>query len=360
MLSYRETVLADNPVAYWPGDICARSGELVDIVGGRNGILHGASKPKIVSGIGGSRAVHFDHQPGQFINVANDVLWSLMPANNGLTVEAWLKLDKLDFKDADGQSVDYIHWLGKGVASQQEWSFRLYSLHNSASRLNRLSFYVFNPDGGEGAGAYSQYDGSSNTVQIVVGKWMHVVGTLTPYNGWPNPPNPGFLHEGPTIFHNGKIRNGVAQKNSADSYFGTPPIVCHTRAPLTFPLTGASVKLDSLSGLHSPNANPKLDLRVTIMDDNGRARLVRYSSIDPTDNSLLGCQSDNGVGTAAQGNAVQQGHWQISPKHGDADLRFGTRDQDAYLPGSVSQIAIYHAVLGPDSIARHYAAGQGH
>jgi hypothetical protein len=359
MTSYRDIVLADKPVAYWPGDIDAGTGELVDIVGGRNGILKG-HKPGIVSGVGGSGAVHFNHQPGQFINVANDPLWSLMPRNSGLTVEVWLKLDVLDFKDPKNNPVDYIHWLGKGTAGQQEWTFRLYSHENSVGRPNRLSFYVFNQDGGEGAGAYSQYDGTSNTVHIGVGQWMHVVGTLTPYHGWPNPPNKSYLNEGPSIYHNGKIRNGVALGNPDDTYYGKQTVASHTLAPVTFPLTNASVPVALASGFHDPNATPRLDLRVTIMDDNGKNRLVRYTSIDSAQNMLVGCSSVDGAGTAAEGNAVQQGQWQISPAPGNADLCFGTQNGDAYLPGSVCQIAIYDSVLGADRIALHYSAGTGH
>ena len=360
MTSYRDIVLADKPIAYWPGDLDARTGELVDIVGGRNGILKG-NEPGIVPGVGGNDAVHFNHQPGQFINVANDPLWSLMPRNTGLTVEAWLKLDVLNFTDPKNYPVDYIHWLGKGTANEQEWAFRLYSLQNSANRPNRLSFYVFNQDGGEGAGAYSQF-GSSNPVHIVVGQWMHVVGTLTPYHGWPKPPNASFCSEGPSIYHNGKIRNGVALGNSDDSYYGKQNVTSHTLAPITFPLTKASVKVAQVSGFHDPTATPRLDLRVTIMDDDGNNHLVRYTAIDSTDSGkivLSGCSSVDGAGTAAEGNTVQQGQWQISPAPGNADLCFGTQNGDAYLPGSVCQIAIYNTVLGADRIALHYSAGQG-
>jgi hypothetical protein len=357
MTSYRDIVLADKPIAYWPGDLDARAGELVDIVGGRNGILKG-NEPGIVPGVGGNDAVHFNHQPGQFINVANDLLWSVLPRNTGLTVEVWLKLDVLDFKDPKNKPVDYIHWLGKGTAGRQEWTFRLYSHKNSAGRPNRLSFYVFNQDGGEGAGAYSQY-GSGNPVHIVVGQWMHVVGTLTPYHGWPNPPNGSYANEGPSIYHNGKIRNGVALGNSDDSYYGKQ-VTSNTLAPTTFPLTNASVAVAQVSDFHDPGTKPKLDLRVTIMDNFGKNHLVRYASIDRVQNLLVGCSSADGAGTAAEGNTVQQGQWQISPAPGNADLCFGTQNGDAYLPGSVCQIAIYNTVLGADRIALHYSAGQGH
>ena len=58
----------------------------------------------------------------------------------------------------------YVHWLGKGDAGRQEWVFRMYSLDNTVGRANRISFYVFNADGGLGVG--SHYQDPNNPVQV--------------------------------------------------------------------------------------------------------------------------------------------------------------------------------------------------
>ena len=92
-----------------------------------------------------------------------------------LTISAWLRPDTLNFPSVERNS-DYIHWLGKGERSglegDQEWALRMYNHYDpldSPSRPNRISFYLFNPEGGLGVGSYVQ-------VPVKKGKWMHVVG----------------------------------------------------------------------------------------------------------------------------------------------------------------------------------------
>jgi hypothetical protein len=90
-----------------------------------------------------------------------------VPTTGGLTVAAWLRPDTLTFPTTEGSG--YIYWLGKGEAGRQEWTFRMYSRDNSEGRGNRISFYLFNPDGGLGIGSYFQD-------AITPGEWIHVVG----------------------------------------------------------------------------------------------------------------------------------------------------------------------------------------
>jgi Concanavalin A-like lectin/glucanases superfamily len=92
-----------------------------------------------------------------------------------LTIAAWMRPDTLNFLRVETNS-DYIHWLGKGEKSgamgDQEWTFRMYNLHDpldSPSRPNRISFYLFNPQGGLGVGSYVQ-------VPVHKGQWILVVG----------------------------------------------------------------------------------------------------------------------------------------------------------------------------------------
>jgi hypothetical protein len=69
-----------------------------------------------------------------------------------------------------------VHWLGKGEGAgdggQQEWVFRIYNRDDTTEnppRPNRVSFYVFNPDGRLGVGSYFQDS-------LQEGTWMFVVG----------------------------------------------------------------------------------------------------------------------------------------------------------------------------------------
>jgi hypothetical protein len=90
-------------------------------------------------------------------------------------MSAWLRPDTLNFPSVERNS-DYIHWLGKGERSDtegnQEWTFRMYNHFDpldSPSRPNRISFYLFNPQGGLGVGSYVQ-------VPVHKGRWIHIVG----------------------------------------------------------------------------------------------------------------------------------------------------------------------------------------
>ncbi|HZV79287.1 MAG TPA: LamG domain-containing protein [Candidatus Binatus sp.] len=93
----------------------------------------------------------------------------------GLTIAVWMRPDSLTFPKTEGSlsSQSYVHWLGKGQESQQEWTFRMYSLTNPGPRQNRISFYAFSPQGGLGCGSYFQDP-------IQVGQWIQVVGVVDP------------------------------------------------------------------------------------------------------------------------------------------------------------------------------------
>jgi len=100
-----------------------------------------------------------------------------VPTTGQLTASAWIQPEtsqpgSLIFPTTEGGGESYVHWMGKGDANQQEWTFRIYSADNTVGRANRISFYVFNLDGGFGIG--SHYQDPANPV--VPGVWLHVVG----------------------------------------------------------------------------------------------------------------------------------------------------------------------------------------
>ena len=120
-----------------------------------------------------------------------------------LSVSAWIRPDVLTFPVF--QSTGYVHWMGKGEAGQHEWVFRMYNEETTDTppRPNRISFYVFNPGGGEGIGSYFQEPVQS-------GEWIHVVGTAD--------------EEKTTIYKNGEFKD-------CDRYTGTGPPPCHNYPP---------------------------------------------------------------------------------------------------------------------------------
>jgi hypothetical protein len=64
----------------------------------------------------------------------------------------------------------------------------MYSQGNTENRANRISFYVFNPQGGLGIGSYFEEP-------VVPGAWIHVVGTID------------SVHKRITIYKNGEFRD---------------------------------------------------------------------------------------------------------------------------------------------------------
>ena len=123
----------------------------------------------------GNSYLHFDGYQS-YIEIPDSPDFSLT-TTGALTVSAWIRPSTLTFPSTEGKGVDlskaYIHWLGKGETGQQEWVFRMYSLDNTDGRANRISFYVFNLDGGLGVGSY--YQDPNNPIQV--GVWIHVVGS---------------------------------------------------------------------------------------------------------------------------------------------------------------------------------------
>jgi hypothetical protein len=105
-----------------------------------------------------------------YVEIASIADYSLATTGE-LSVAAWIRPDTLNFPS--WEKTGYVHWLGKGVgAGQQEWTFRMYNRDGTTEhppRPNRISFYVFNPEGGLGVGSFFQ-----DTLQE--GSWIFVVG----------------------------------------------------------------------------------------------------------------------------------------------------------------------------------------
>lgn len=131
--SYDETVLKKGPVAYWR--LGKEHGpEAADASGnGHHGTYHG--KPAF----GERGAITGD--PDTAIGLAPPDSYVEIPSSLQFSVLARRNPRSLHF---------YIMWLGKGEIDEMEWAFRFYS--HESTRPNRISVYVWNADGGLGAG----------------------------------------------------------------------------------------------------------------------------------------------------------------------------------------------------------------
>jgi hypothetical protein len=140
----------------------------------------------------------------------------------GLTIAVWMRPDTLTFPKTEGSlpTEQYVHWLGKGEAQRQEWTFRMYSQTTPPGlRANRISFYVFNPEGARGCGSYFQDP-------VVAGQWIHVVGVVD------------AAAQQTAIYKNGEFRHSDSYGNQITPAPGTAPLRLATKDLASF-LKGA-------------------------------------------------------------------------------------------------------------------------
>jgi len=196
--SYSETVLKKQPVGYWR--LGEKHGpEAADASGeGHTGQYIGKPIFGEPGAIAGDPDTSIGIKPsGNYVEISSSPQFSVASSGKGLSVEVWMRPDVLTFP---GETSDpYVLWLGKGQEKEMEWGFRFYS--KNSTRPNRISAYVWNADGGLGAGAYFED-------KLKVGEWMHIVATFDPYTR--KNPNAGV-----SIYKNGELRGSPATSKGA-------------------------------------------------------------------------------------------------------------------------------------------------
>jgi Concanavalin A-like lectin/glucanases superfamily len=181
-------------------------------------------------------------------------------STGALTVSAWMKPDTLSFPRTEGTG--YVHWLGKGEDSRQEWVFRMYSAGNTENRENRISFYVFDPVGHLGIGSYFQD-------AITPGQWIHVVGVAD--------------GQSTSIYKNGVPRDTDLYAGSIVPQHGTAPLRLGTRDFNSYFLGGlGTVRLwnraltaTEISNLYNSGIVPQQGLVAELLLKEGRGSLAR-------------------------------------------------------------------------------------
>ncbi len=85
----------------------------------------------------------FNGTKSDYVEISDDADFSVATTGS-LSVSAWIRPDVLTFPNFEKSG--YVHWMGKGEADQQEWTFRMYNETTTdvPPRPNRISFYVFN------------------------------------------------------------------------------------------------------------------------------------------------------------------------------------------------------------------------
>ena len=141
-----------------------------------------------------------------YIEIPNSTELSVAP--KGLSVAIEINPAVLNFPNTEADG--YVHFMGKGegqgTTGQQEWTFRMYN--QNSYRPNRISFYVFNPDGHIGVGSYFQD-------VVVAGDWIQVVGVADSTNTY--------------IYKDGEFRDSDQYSGMITPKHGTAPVRIGTR-----------------------------------------------------------------------------------------------------------------------------------
>lgn len=158
----------------------------------------------------GDRATVFDGR-SQYLEVASHPYLSV-PTTGTLTLETWIRPDTLQFPASqDG----YVHFAGKSEPGAQEYVFRMYN--RASERPNRISAYVFNPEGGLGSGSYFQDS-------VTVGEWIHVAAVINTQSSAAYPD--GYVK----IYKNGQLRDTDSLRDySIEPVAGNAPLRIGTR-----------------------------------------------------------------------------------------------------------------------------------
>ena len=189
-VSYDKAVLDDGPVAYWTM-ASPRNGTEKDRTGhGHTGTYFG--RPAATRLPNGDTAADFDGKT-EYLQVRDAPALSTAAAGV-LTLEAWMRPDALEFP-VEGDTMRYMHWMGKGESNNHEYVARFYSKTDNTGRRNRISGYQYNIDGGKGAGSYFQDDIQART-------WIHYVLVINANEKTGDYPN-GYVK----IYRDGALRD---------------------------------------------------------------------------------------------------------------------------------------------------------
>jgi hypothetical protein len=139
-----------------------------------NGTVFGASL--VPDRFGNANNAYAFDGTSNYIEIPDSDVFSLT-TRGSLSISVWVRPDGTSLDDhrrlifSQREASGYVHWMGKGVAGQHEWAFRIYSGDNTDKpyRANGISYYLFSRAGGLGAGSFVQDN-------VVSGEWIHFVG----------------------------------------------------------------------------------------------------------------------------------------------------------------------------------------
>src|SRR4029077_7094453 len=174
--TYNAAVLADGPVAFW--NVNPTGNNEIDLTGNGNTGIYVNGSSGISTMPNGDQVAVFDGAT-QYVKVPSNGTFSVQTTKN-LTWEMWIQPEVLDFPNSD--PVGYVNVMCKCISHPDtglcEWQARMYDTDTPGEnppRPNRMSAYIFNPDGREGAAA----DWQPVPHLIQAGQWYYLVGEYT-------------------------------------------------------------------------------------------------------------------------------------------------------------------------------------
>jgi len=224
------------------------------------------------SGPSGRFYLHFSGN-AQYVEIPAAEDLSVGP--QGFTVSAWMRPDTLEFAKMEGSG--YVYWIGKGAPNQQEWALRMYSRTNREKppRLNRISFYLFNLNGGLGEGSYFEEP-------VRPGEWIQVTAVVAG-------DTVAIFRNGVYVRcdeYNGHVKGGCqAHDERIHPTIGTAPLRLGTRDFKSFFQGGLSevriwsrpLQPDEITRLYRANEVPRGGLTAAFLLDEGKGDTARDS-----------------------------------------------------------------------------------
>ena len=249
--AYAEAVLADRPVGYWRLNERTYNEQVADESGHNNhGSFVGRPSAGEQGAIRGSANCSMSFASDAHVSIPHSPDFSIQTSGEGLSVEVWMRPDTLLYEGEDNRK--YIHWLGKGKSAQRgepkhmEWGFRLYS-SDHPQRPRRISAYAWNPQGGEGAGAF--YEGSL----VAEGGWIHLVACFQHYV------DPCVIKTGVQLFVNGEFVQGPPSSGTLYFNEGNWSVVPRSGdAPLRLATRSATANSFLTGGIDEVAVYPKV------------------------------------------------------------------------------------------------------
>jgi hypothetical protein len=163
------TIINYGLVLYFPFNKNNSENIVCDLSGNKNyGIVNNATWNP-AAGIFNDSVYEFNGINSE-IKIRNSKDLSPKNHDNQFSVLFYARFDNTSFI-GEGLRKNYVNYLGKATPENYEWEFRQYNSSNQQDRSNRLSFYVFNPEGGIGVGGYVQEN-------ITEGEWIFIAGVL--------------------------------------------------------------------------------------------------------------------------------------------------------------------------------------